>query len=73
VVNLDAIAETFESGSVVTPELLLERGLLRGGTGPVKVLARGEIEKALTVRAHRFSAAAAEKIAKAGGTVEAID
>lgn len=72
VVNLDAIGTAFEAGSVVTPETLRERGLLRGGEGRVKVLARGEIDKALTVRAHKFSASAAEKIAKAGGVAEAL-
>ena len=73
VVNLDALAERFEAGTVVTPELLRERGLLTGkGDRPVKVLARGDIDKALTVRAHKFSGKAAEKIAAAGGAAEAI-
>jgi large subunit ribosomal protein L15 len=70
VVNLDTLGAVFEAGVVVTPDLLLERGLVSGG--PVKVLARGEIGKALTVRAHKFSGKAAEKIAAAGGTAEAI-
>ena len=72
VVNLDAIAEKFDAGTTVTPELLRESGLLKAGTQPVKVLARGDIAKALTVRAHKFSGKAAEKIAAAGGTAEAI-
>jgi len=73
VVNLDALSERFEAGTVVTPELLRERGLVRGAAGElVKVLARGDIDKALTVRAHKFSGKAAEKIAAAGGTAEAI-
>jgi large subunit ribosomal protein L15 len=73
VVNLDALAERFEAGTVVTPELLRERGLLAGKADRlVKVLARGDIDKALTVRAHKFSGKAAEKIAAAGGTAEAI-
>jgi large subunit ribosomal protein L15 len=71
VVNLDTLAERFDAGTVVTPELLLERGLVSGG-GKVKVLARGDVGKALTVRAHKFSGKAAEKIAAAGGTTEAI-
>src|SRR5512134_219329 len=54
VVNLDTIAERFDAGTEVTPELLRERGLV-GRAGQVKVLARGDISKALTVRAHRFS------------------
>jgi large subunit ribosomal protein L15 len=71
VVNLDTIAERFEADTVVTPELLRERGLVRSG-GHVKVLARGDISKKLTVRAHKFSGKAAEKIAAAGGAAEVL-
>ena len=71
VVNLDTIAERFDANTVVTPELLRERGVVRSG-GPIKVLARGDISKKLTVRAHKFSGKAAEKIAAAGGAAEAI-
>src|SRR5438034_6679064 len=67
VVNLDAIAEKFDAGTVVTPDLLRERGLVHGADAPVKVLARGDVAKALTVRAHKFSGKATEKIAAAGG------
>jgi large subunit ribosomal protein L15 len=56
---------------VVTPEALREAGILNG-TLPLKVLARGEVGKALTVRAHKFSGKAAEKIAAAGGQAESI-
>lgn len=72
VVNLDALAERFEAGTVVTPELLRERGLVRARRAPVKVLARGDIDKPLTVRAHKFSGKAVEKIAAAGGTAELL-
>jgi large subunit ribosomal protein L15 len=72
VVNLDALAARFEAGTVVTPELLRERGLVGSRTQPVKVLARGEIDKALTVRVHKFSGKAAEKIAAAGGAAETV-
>jgi large subunit ribosomal protein L15 len=72
VVNLDTLAEVFDAGSSVTPDLLRERGLVRSATAPVKVLGRGEIEKALTVHAHKFSGSAKEKIAGAGGTAEVI-
>ena len=73
VVNLDAIALRFEAGTIVTPELLRERGLVKGKADQmVKVLARGDIAKAFTVRAHKFSGKAAEKIAAAGGTAEPI-
>src|SRR5512146_765488 len=66
VVNLDTLASRFEAGTVVTPELLHERGLV-AGNGLLKVLARGELDRALTVHAHKFSGKAAEKIAAAGG------
>jgi large subunit ribosomal protein L15 len=72
VVNLDMLAEAFDAGTAVTPELLRERGLVRQATAPVKVLGRGEISKALTVRAHKFSESAAKKIAAAGGTAETV-
>jgi large subunit ribosomal protein L15 len=71
VVNLDTLAERFEAGTVVTPESLVAAGLITGN-GPVKVLARGDMSKALTVRAHKFSGKAAEKLAAAGGQAEAI-
>jgi len=72
VVNLDTLADRFEPGTVVTPELLRERGLVRTTTQPVKVLGRGEIAKPLTVRAHKFSGRAAEKIAAVGGVAETL-
>jgi large subunit ribosomal protein L15 len=72
VVNLDLLGAKFEVGVVVTPELLRERGLVPGGGRPVKVLARGDLGKALTIRAHKFSGKAAEKIKAAGGMAEAI-
>lgn len=56
----------------ITPETLLENGLVRRGK-PVKVLADGELEKALTVKAHKFSAAARAKIEAAGGKCEVLD
>jgi large subunit ribosomal protein L15 len=71
VVNLDTLAERFDAGVVVTPESLQAAGLVTGGA-PVKVLARGDISKALTVKAHKFSGKAAEKIAAAGGQTEAL-
>jgi large subunit ribosomal protein L15 len=71
VVNLDTLGERFEAGTVVTPELLEQRGLVNGAK-PVKVLARGEVGKALTVRVHKFSGKAAEKIAAAGGAAETL-
>jgi large subunit ribosomal protein L15 len=71
VVNLDTLGERFDAGVEVTPELLRERGLV-GRQGLIKVLARGDISKALTVRAHKFSGKAAEKIQAAGGKAEVL-
>ena len=70
IVNLAAL-DTFDAGSEVTPEELRNRGMIRH-KGRVKVLAQGEIGKALTVKAHAFSAAAKKKIEDAGGSVEVI-
>ena len=72
VVNLDTLAERFEAGTEVTPELLRERRLVRSNAKLVKILARGDIETALTVKAHKFSRKASEKIAAAGGQTEVI-
>lgn len=70
VVNLDLL-DAFEAGSVVDPDALRLRGLV-AKRGLVKVLARGEVQKALTVKAHGFSAKAADAITAAGGSVEVI-
>jgi len=72
VVNLDVIAERFDAGTEITPEMLRGAGLVKGGRGPIKILARGDVAKALTIRAHKFSGRAAEKIAAAGGTAEVL-
>jgi large subunit ribosomal protein L15 len=72
VVNLDTLAARFDADTVVTPELLRESGVITGTRQPVKVLARGDISKKLTVRAHKFSGKAAEKIAAAGGAAEVL-
>ncbi len=62
----------FESGSEVTPAELLAAGLVKSMKNPVKVLARGEIEHPLTVKAHKFSAAAKAMIEAAGGSAEEV-
>jgi len=72
VVNLDTLAARFEAGTVVTLELLVEHRLVSGANKLLKVLGRGELGKALTVRAHKFSGKAAEKIAAAGGATEQL-
>ena len=70
--NLDTLAEVFDDGSDVTPEVLRERGLVREKRARIKVLGRGDVTKKLTVRAHKFSGTAAQKIAGAGGVAEEI-
>ncbi|MBE6389683.1 MAG: 50S ribosomal protein L15 [Lentisphaerae bacterium] len=72
-VNLDVLESNFQSGEVVELATLHEKKLLRKGDTIVKILANGEITKALTVKAAKFSAAAAAKIQAAGGTVEIVD
>ena len=72
VVNLDTLGARFEAGTVVTLELLADERLISGTKKLLKVLGRGEIGKALTVRAHKFSSKAAEKIAAAGGATEQL-
>ena len=67
VVNLDSIAARLPEESEVTPELLKEARLIRGMRLPVKVLGRGEMDRAVTVLAHRFSDEAKRKIEAAGG------
>jgi large subunit ribosomal protein L15 len=62
----------FPGGSTVGPEEFDTAGVLRGGSGPVKVLGEGDLSVKLTVRAHKFSAAARQKIEAAGGTAELI-
>ena len=64
--------ESFEAGTIVTPELLLERGIIKKLGDGLKVLAKGKLSKALTVKAHRFSAGAQTAIAAAGGKTEAL-
>jgi large subunit ribosomal protein L15 len=63
----------FPAGSTVGPEEFETAGVLRGGRGPVKVLGQGDLSVKLTVRAHKFSAGARQKIEAAGGTAEAIE
>jgi large subunit ribosomal protein L15 len=73
-VNVGALG-AFEAGSVVDPEALTAAGLVKNNANrgwPVKLLAQGEIDRALTVRVHAASAAARAKVEAAGGTVELI-
>ena len=68
-VNLYRIAD-FEGE--VTPETLADAGVIRGPSVPVVILGEGELERALTVRAHRFSSSAKAKIEAAGGVTEVL-
>lgn len=71
IVNLDTL-NRFEDGTEVTPELLIETGIVSKEKAGIKVLAKGTIEKKLTVKAHKFSSAAKEAIEAAGGQIEVI-
>jgi large subunit ribosomal protein L15 len=71
VVNLDAL-NRFEEGTEVTPELLIETGVVSNEKAGIKILAKGNVEKKLTVKAHKFSSAAKEAIEAAGGNTEVI-
>ena len=71
IVNLDAL-NSFEDGTEVTPELLIEAGLVRNEKAGIKILAKGNVEKKLAVKAHKFSSAAKEAIEAAGGNTEVI-
>ena len=62
----------FEEGTEVTPELLKEMGIIKNQLAGIKVLGNGEIEKKLTVRAHKFSAIAKQKIEAVGGKTEVM-
>jgi len=62
----------FEAGAKVDPEVLKSRGLIKNLRDGLKILGVGELQNAIHVRAHKFSKSAAEKIQKAGGTIELI-
>ena len=72
-VNLAALESRFQAGTEVTLELMRASGLGTRKEIPVKVLARGELSKALTVHAHAFSAAARERIEAAGGSCRIVE
>ena len=71
IVNLDTL-NLFEDGTEVTPALLLETGIVSKEKAGIKILAKGSIEKKLTVKAHKFSSTAKEAIEAAGGKTEVI-
>ena len=71
VINLSDLNK-FEDGAVVTPELLKEMGLVKKQLDGIKVLGNGEINKKLTVQAHKFSKSAIEKLEESGSKIEVI-
>jgi large subunit ribosomal protein L15 len=70
-VNLDRLGQ-FDAGAEVSPETLLKAGVIKSVGKPVVILGQGELDKKLTVKAHRFSASARAKIEEAGGVVEVL-
>jgi len=71
-VNLGRL-EVFEEGTIVTPEVLVKWGIVKKVRDGVKILGKGDLTKALTVHAHRFSARAKERIAGVGGKAEVLE
>jgi large subunit ribosomal protein L15 len=72
-VNLDRLQEKFgESGQEVTPETLVESGIIKRTNEAIAILGRGELSAALSIKAHRFSKSAREKIEAVGGTAEVL-
>jgi large subunit ribosomal protein L15 len=71
-VNLGRL-EAFDAGTIVTPEVLLKHGIIKKVADGVKVLGDGDLTKALTVRAHKFSARAQDKITGLGGKAEILE
>lgn len=72
IVNMDDLDKLFKAGDEVTPEKLYESGIVAKAKHGVKILAFGDLGHKLTVKAHKFSKAAIEKIEKAGGKVEVL-
>jgi large subunit ribosomal protein L15 len=72
-INLGNINARFEDGAEVTPETLVAVGLLRDAQEPIVILAKGELEKKLSIKAHRISKSAQEKLEKAGGSFEKLE
>ena len=71
IINISEL-KVFENGTEVTPELLKEKGLIKNLNSEIKILGDGEITKELTVKAHKFSKTAVERITASGGKVEVI-
>ena len=71
VLNLGRLSD-LEDGTVVTPELLVEKGLIKKTLDGLRVLGKGDLNKKLSIRAHHFSESAKKKIEEAGGSFEVI-
>ena len=67
-----SVLDNFEDGTVVTPELLIEKGIIKKIKDGVKILGSGDLGKKLTVKAHKFSKSAIDKIESIGGKAEVI-
>ncbi|MHC4607576.1 MAG: 50S ribosomal protein L15 [Planctomycetota bacterium] len=73
VINVGTLSGLFQDGDAVDPDALRARGLVKGRVDGVKILGNGEMKRKLTVRAHRFTKSAGDKITAAGGTFEEIE
>lgn len=71
-VNIKRLVEYFDEGAVISPETLAEVGIIKSPKALVAILGEGELDRAYTVKAHRVSASAQQKIEAAGGTVEKL-
>ncbi|MFV9568492.1 50S ribosomal protein L15 [Thermoanaerobacter mathranii] len=72
IVNVGTLEERFEEGAVITPEVLIESGIIKDVKDGVKILGDGDLNKKFTVKAHKFSQSAIEKIQAVGGKAEVI-
>ncbi|KHO63413.1 LSU ribosomal protein L15P [Thermoanaerobacter sp. YS13] len=72
IVNVGTLEERFEDGAVITPEVLIESGIIKDVKDGVKILGDGDLSKKFTVKAHKFSQSAIEKIQAGGGKAEVI-
>ncbi len=73
VINVSSLEAAFEADATVTPEDLVAKGLTNGKFDVIKILGNGELSKKLTIRAHRFSESARQKITAAGGAAEVVE
>lgn len=72
-VNVDFLNDRFEAGADVSPQALVDAGLIRDADKPIAILGRGELDKKLTVHCHRATQSAVEKIEKAGGSIQKME